>query len=412
MFTVRSCRRAECNFKIAMKIGIDARPLSHGQAGITRYLRCLIEAMAKLDQTHEYFLYSNRDFDTAFEDAQWHKRVSLNFRNIPGTVWLQLTAPEAARKDKLEIFWGTEHFLPWGLPRSVRRVLTIHDVVWRTLPETMAAYNRLVHRLLVDPSLERADLILVPSLSTQKDLMRYFPWMQAPVRVIYEGVAPHYQPCDRVAAAYHIAQKFKTSREYILSVGTLEPRKNLLTLIEAFYILRRKSLLDVQLVIAGAKGWGKGDVRRRTLELGLSDREVRFVGFVPEEDMPALYAGALVFVYPSLYEGFGLPLLEALACGAPVACSNRSSLPEIGTDAVLYFDPESPEEMAGALLRILSDSFLKGTLVRRGLERARRFSWESCARSVLATFDEVARTLSSSRAEINSDRTSHMALFI
>jgi len=389
-----------------MRIGIDARPLSHGQAGITRYLECVISELARLDRSNEYLLYTNRDFSISVEGSGWHKRVGSRFRHIPGTIWLQLAMLGAARRDGLDLFWGTEHFLPWGLPRRVRRVLTIHDLVWRALPQTMAVYNRLVHRVLVDHSIKRADLILVPSLSTQKDLVRYFPWIQASVRVIYEGVAPHYQPCDRVAAAYHIAQKFKTSKEYILSVGTLEPRKNLVTLVEAFYILRKKSLLNVQLVIAGAKGWGKDNLRRRMLELGLSDREVRFLGFVPEEDMPALYAGALVFVYPSLYEGFGLPLLEAMACGAPVACSNHSSLPEIGGDAAVYFNPESAGEMAAALAKLLGDPGLRATLSRRGLERAQAFSWESCARSVLSAFGDVVRTTAPSGGSMKTDSLS------
>jgi glycosyltransferase involved in cell wall biosynthesis len=255
----------------------------------------------------------------------------------------------------------------------------------------MSAYNRIVHRLLVEKSIRQADMLLVPSESTRADVAEYLGVNRAIIRVVYGGVEERYQPCDPALAARHIAKKFDVSEEYICGVGTIEPRKNLVTLIEAFQILRKKDHFKGQLLIAGGGGWGKCNIHPRMLELGLTEKEVKFLGFVPEEDMPMLYSGALAFVFPSLYEGFGLPLVEAMACGTPVVASDVSSVPEVVGGAGVLVRPESPDELAAAIFRVSTDAELRVALVKKGLERARGFRWQFAAQQVLKVFESIPR---------------------
>jgi glycosyltransferase involved in cell wall biosynthesis len=185
-----------------------------------------------------------------------------------------------------------------------------------------------------------------------------------------------------------MASKYGTSENYICAVGTVEPRKNLVTLLEAVAILRRGKW-NYQLVLAGMPGWKNSGVYDTVKRLRLADADVLFLGHVPDDDMPLLYCGSRLFVFPSLYEGFGIPLAEAMACGTPVVASNSSSIPEVVQDAAVLVSPRSPEEFAGAIRRVLSDSGLRGLLIARGLRRAAEFSWESSARKVLDVLASV-----------------------
>jgi glycosyltransferase involved in cell wall biosynthesis len=369
-----------------MRIGIDVRPLSRAKTGIFRYLTNILGELQKADGENTYYLYSDQDFGLTFENERWHRRIRSRFRFLPGSLWLQTDAKRLAVEDGLDVFWGPAHALPLGLPAMVKKVLTVHDVVWRAYPETMSTYNRLVHRLLVDRSIRQADVLLVPSESAKADVAEYLGIKKATIRAVYNGVDRSFYPRDPAPAARHIAQKFQVSKEYICGVGTIEPRKNLVTLVEAFQILRKKHRFRGQLLIAGERGWGKSNIYRRMSQLGLTEKDVKFLGFVPEEDMPMLYSGALVFVFPSLYEGFGLPLVEAMACGAPVVASNVSSIPEVVGGAAVLVPPQSPEEFAAAILRVGADPELRAALTKQGLERAQCFRWQVAAQEVLKAF--------------------------
>lgn len=369
-----------------MNIGIDTRPLSRPPAGIHRAVRNVLQHLQEADAENSYYLYSDREFELPLRNGRWCKRVSRTFSFLPGSIWLQADAKRMAAEDGVDVFWGTAHALPLGLPFSMRRVLTINDLVWPEHPETMSHYNRLANGLCFRKSLESADVILVPSQSTGRGLEKHFAVSGLRIRVIPYAVEDSFGPIEGKLASRYVAQRYGTNEDYICAVGTVEPRKNLIMLVEAVQILRDRDRCKTQLLIAGARGWKDSPLRKQLAKSGLTEKEVKFLGYVPEEDMPYLYAGASVFVFPSFYEGFGFPVLEAMACGAPVVASNASSIPEVAGDAALLVDPNRPGDFAEAILRIRSDPTLREQLTRSGLARSGQFKWSDAARAVLGVF--------------------------
>jgi glycosyltransferase involved in cell wall biosynthesis len=374
-----------------LKIGIDARPLARGQAGISRVAYSTVRELERLDDHNQYYLYCNRHFDLPFENPRWQKTVQPLYSLLPGSLWLQSRAfARAARNDGLDVFWGTSFILPAGLPKATRKVLTIHDLVWRRYPQSMSWYNRMLSRAYTERSISRADVIVAFSQSTKRDLESELQVPAEKIKVMRLGVDAHFRPSEPARAARRIAQKYGCSENYILSVGTVEPRKNLAALIEAIGILKGQGKLAYQLVVAGAKGWGKSRIAESIRKWKLTERDVKFLGFIPEEDLPLLYSGAAVLVFPSVYEGFGLPLVEAMACGVAIVASNTSSIPEVVEDAALLASPYDSEAMAAGILRLLSDTQLRLALIERGLRRAQSYTWEATAREVFHIFTEVA----------------------
>ena len=373
-----------------MRIGIDARPLARGAAGISRVVNSVVRELERLDDHSQYFLYCNRPFDLPFENPRWQRTVQPLYSIVPGSLWLQTKAfARAARHDDLDVFWGTSFTLPAGLPDATRKVLSIYDLVWRRYPESMSWYNRMLSRVFAERSISRADVIVTISESTKQDLESELQVPAAKIKVMRLGVDAHFRPYEPAVAARHIAQKYGSSENYILSVGTIEPRKNLAILIEAIGILKGQGKLAHQLVVAGAKGWGKSRIAESILKWKLTESDVKFLGFIPETDLPLLYSGAAVFVFPSVYEGFGLPLVEAMACGVPIVASNTSSIPEVVLDAAVLVPPSNPEGFAEAIFRVLHEQGLGSCLAAKGLKRARDFRWRFAARAVLETFEET-----------------------
>jgi glycosyltransferase involved in cell wall biosynthesis len=226
-------------------------------------------------------------------------------------------------------------------------------------------------------------------LATKCDLIERYGTEPDKITVVYPGYdEATFQPVRDEEVIEAVKARYGIAGDYILFVGTLQPRKNLIRLVKAFADCR-SPIADCRLVIAGKKGWLYQEIFRRVEELGL-EKKVVFTGYVPEGDLPALLSGAHLFVFPSLYEGFGLPVLEAMACGTPVVCSNASSLPEVAGDAALMVDPLDVEGLATAMERVLSDEELRAELTERGFKQARKFSWERCARETLAVLERAA----------------------
>ena len=371
-----------------VRIGVDARPLSRPAAGISRAVRNILAELQRLDCVNEYFLYSDRDFEFRCINSRWQKKVDASKGLLPGSLWLQMQARTMASEDDIDVFWGTAHALPLRLPAKVRKVLTVNDVVWAVFPESMSLYNRFVHHLLVAGSIRRADAISVPSESTLDGLQGFLRDSTKDIRVVYYGVESHYVPHDHAGAARYIASKYCIATDYICTVGTVEPRKNLERLIQAWHILRTRHGCMAELLVAGAQGWKTSSIQRQLSGLGQAHHGIRFLGYVPEDDMPLLYSGASAFVFPSLYEGFGLPLLEAMACGAPVVASNSSSIPEVVGGAGILVDPLKPEEFAKAIIRVRCDLDLRSSMIQKGLQRARQFNWAATAKGMLSIMCE------------------------
>ncbi len=369
-----------------MRIAIDYTSAVQQHAGIGRYTRELIRALAQLDHDSRYTLFS------AGHDPEGYAWPS-NFRTreLPLTdrhlaiLWqrLRLPLPVEFITGGADIYHSPDFVLAPVL--HAKRVLTIHDLSFMRLPECSSP--PLLEYLMrnVPRSIERADLILADSESTQQDLVELLHVDPAQTRVVYAGIDPNFGEHLDVDTA---RKKYGLQRPYILSVGTLQPRKNYVRLIKAFALLRQEQQVDIDLVIAGGNGWLYEEIFETITELGLEER-VHVTGFVDEADLPSLYAGAAVFAFPTLYEGFGMPVLEALACGAPVLTANTSSLPEAAGEAALLVDPLNIEGMAEGLWRLLDERELRNELMSHAEEQLAKFTWPHAAADLLASYKSL-----------------------
>ena len=285
---------------------------------------------------------------------------------------------------EIDVFHGMSYVLPPR--RRAKGILTICDLTFLLFPEYHAQGMQSLARTIRRQA-HSADAVIAISEHTRKDIVESLGVPDERVVVTLLAADEKYRVLPR-SEVLPVTFRYGIDGDYILYTGTLEPRKNVTAIIEAFNILKREMALPHRLVIAGRKGWLYDGLFKQIEELKLG-RDVIFTDFVPDEDLVALYNGASLFVYPSLYEGFGLPPLEAMACGCPVVTSNTSSLPEVVGDAGLMVDPRRPEELAEAMARIIEDSALRAELREKGLKRAAEFSWRRCAEETLAVYREL-----------------------
>jgi glycosyltransferase involved in cell wall biosynthesis len=364
-----------------MRIAIDARLWAEPRSGIGRYTRSLTEHLLRLAPEEEWIFYVDRPPGPTLAGAEvrclpWPQRL----------IWSLWHAPRDLRRRPVDVFHGVTGFElpgrgPWAL------VTTVHDLVPLRLPALVPARHRWAVRCLLGGALRRARRVIAVSEATRGELLARYRLPPTCVVVVPEAAAPHFAPPSPSALAATRA-RYSLDRPYVLFVGFLEPKKNLGVLLEAVARLRRTGAWGVtELVVVGVPGWGP-DPARRAHALGL-DGAVRFVGSVPDADLPALYGGALAFAFPSLWEGFGLPALEAMAAGAPVVASNRGALPEVTAGAALLVDP-APGPLAEALERLLAEPALRERLRLAGLARAAEFSWERTARETLVVYRAAA----------------------
>lgn len=364
-----------------MRIGIDYTAAVRQRAGIGRYARSLIRALARRDHENDYVLLSAGKEPDA---EPWPANFSL--RALPVTdrhlsiLWqkLRLPLPVEWLTGRLDLFHSPDFVLP--PVRKARTVLTIHDLSFLRHPECSSPALLEYLMSAVPRSVARADLILADSQSTQHDLIELMGMDPARIRVVYPAVDDTFAPSDQANVAA-VRARHDIGGPYILSLGTLQPRKNYVRLIEAFRILKDTSDIPHRLVIGGGPGWLYEPIYETIETLGLQD-EVRMLGYVDEGDLPALYTGADVFCFPTLYEGFGIPVLEAMACGTPVVASNTSSLPEAAGDAALLVSPTDTEAMAEALGRAITNTDMRERLIQSGLVQCQRFSWSDSARDL------------------------------
>lgn len=375
-----------------MRIGIDFTAAIQQRAGIGRYTRELVRALAGLDDVNQYVLFQAH-LGAQVTAGTWP--ANFRIRSIPVTdhwlsiFWqrLRIPLPVETFTGCIDIFHSPDFVLPpvW----RAHTVLTIHDLSFLTTPETFEPGLQAYLTQAVPRAVARAGHILADSKSTRDDLVAYLGVAPDRITVAYPGVDPDFRPLDD-RSIKAVCDRYRLTRPFILSVSTLQPRKNYPALIEAY--ARLKSMggqaTELSLVVVGSKGWLYQEIFETVERLGVSD-QVRFLGFVRDEDLPALYNAAEVFALPSLYEGFGLPVLEALACGTPVVTSNVSSLPEVAGDAALLVSPHDVEALSQALYRTLTDRELRVTLRRRGLIQARRFTWQQTASIVAGVYRQL-----------------------
>ncbi len=374
-----------------MTIYVDISAAVHHRAGLGRYAESLIRALVAADPGR-YALFYNRERGVEPLAGLEHlpaRTVSLGYKPWRMAVWLGQLARIGF--DRLlpgaDLFHATEHLL---IPlHHTPCVLTVHDLAFRLYPHCHKPLNYAFLNLAMPLFIRRADSIIVVSHSTKQDLVGLYGVDPNRITVIYEAADSRFHP-QPMETIERIRRKHSLMEPFVLCVSTIEPRKNLTRLIEAWQLIVRKSRYPgIRLVIAGKRGWLYQPFFRRLEELGL-DREVILLGHVPDGDLPALYSGATLFVFPSLYEGFGLPVLEAMACGTPVVCSNTSSLPEIVGEAALTFDPVDVEEMAARIEEALHNEALREEMRKKSLQQAAKFSWERTAKETLQIYREVA----------------------
>ena len=365
-----------------LTIGIDFTSAARERAGIGRYARELVRALARLDHDNRYVLFVPRDAHDDLVQFAWPANFSI--RSAPLTerylaaLWHRARVPLPVEPftGKVDVFYSPDFLLP--PTRARRKIVTVHDLSYVRVPECFPAPLLNYLNAAVPRSVARADLVLADAASTRSDLVDVYSVPLDKIKVLYSGVDTRFGPDVSADSAARV-RAMTHGKPYLLSVSTIQPRKNYARLVEAFgRIVNGQGAADLILVIAGGRGWMFDDVFQSIERLGLHDR-VLLPDFVADDDLPALYAGARLFVYPSLYEGFGLPVAEAMACGAPVVSSNASSLPEVAGDAALYFDPRDVDAMTGAIRQALDDRALCVDLRARGMAQVRKFSWEQSA---------------------------------
>ncbi len=372
-----------------MRIGLDARYASDHFPGIGRYIVGLARALAALETGHTLVLIAGPRDRRARYDLEALGRLPgvelARLRAGPFGAAQHLALPALARRLRLDLLHAPYFVRPiLGLPCPA--VVTLYDLLGRHMPGTLSWRGRLLYRASLALSLRGAAAVITISESARADIARLYGLPAARLAVTPLAADGQFRPrpAPEVAAA---RARLGLPERYALYVGSNKPHKNLLTLARAWELLGERRA-GCALVIAGHEDRRHPELRRHLAERGAAG-DVRLLPNVPEGDLPALYSGAEAFVFPSLYEGFGLPPLEAMACGAPVLCSRAASLPEVVGDAALTFDPTSPEELATGLARVLGDAGLRRELRARGLRRAREFSWRRTALGTLRVYEAV-----------------------
>jgi glycosyltransferase involved in cell wall biosynthesis len=371
-----------------MRIAYDATAIPRLMAGAAVYTYELARALAAVDRDNEYVIFARGDHFDDLPSARPGLRVlKVRAPSRPmRLVWEQAILPRRLRQLRIDVLHSPHHTTPL-LPCGCRRVVTFHDLTFLLLPERYPTTRRLYFQLMTRLSARVADAVIVPSESVRGDVMRLLRLPPERVFAIPEAAGPAFCPQD-AAVIEAVRHRYGLEGPYVLSVGSLEPGKNRERLLQAFARLRTRGL-EHTLVVAGQRAWryeGEEPLARR---LGLGG-SARFLGHVPQADLPALYGGAALFAFPSLYEGFGLPALEAMACGTPVVASNVSAVPEVVGEAALQVSPWDVGALAGAMERVLRDERLRDDLRERGLKRAAEFSWERAARRTLDVYRWVA----------------------
>jgi glycosyltransferase involved in cell wall biosynthesis len=370
-------------------IAIDISRLSASErTGTERYSYELLAALARIDRWQAYTLYSN-----GLPAALPPLGPNFSLRNLPlPRLWTHARLGPALVRERPSLLFVPAHVIPLLHPPSV---VTIHDLGYLAFPEAHTARRRLELDLTTRWSLRAARHVIAISQATRADLIRHYGASPQQISVIHHGLSPAFRLPEDQAMVAAIRARYGLSRAYFLYVGTIQPRKNLVRLIEAFAQALpglTPGATPPLLVLAGREGWLSATIRHRAGELGIAEH-VRFLGYLPDEELPALLSAALAFVFPSLYEGFGMPVLEAMACGAPVLTANSTALPEVAGEAALLVAPSDSDAITAGLMRLANEPALRAELRTRGLARATQFTWERCARATLevlrATVDQA-----------------------
>ena len=381
-FTPDVCKRRK------MRIGINASKVFDVHTGVGRYTSNLCSSILETGSKKDYYFYTpgriGNTIMTDIEGTLLEKPGTPIQNNTLRILWEQIVLPIYSRKDRLDLFHYTDHALSL-LSRKCPIIITVHDIAYIRFPDLLNKARQVYKKYILMESIKRASIIIADSYSTKRDIVEFFGINGKKIKVVHLGVESRFRPVSNVEE-YRLKNNLPS--KMILNVGTLEPRKNVVTLMKAFKKLMEKDVDGYKLVIAGDKGWLYEQIFNEVEHSDLK-KEILFLGVVKDEDLPMLYNCADIFVYPSLYEGFGLPPLEAMACGVPVITSNISSLPEVVGDAGIMVDPTDVNSLCEAMHSVLTNKKLWQHMSNKGLERSKLFSWDNTVKQILKIYDEA-----------------------
>jgi glycosyltransferase involved in cell wall biosynthesis len=367
-----------------MLIGYEASALQGRKSGVGYYTENMLASVMRAAPQHRYMLFSNRDMREGWKQLATETVHSERLFPVRA-VWMQAVLPGTLRRVQPDLCHFTNYLAP--LAMSCPYIVTVYDMTVFITPRLHRFKKLVLDRTLIPRVARKAGAIITVSNSARKDILRYLKVPREKVRVVMGAASPAFHPITDSTLLESVRARHGLHEPYILYVGTIEPRKNLPRLVQAFANLKKRGLPH-KLVIVGQSGWQTEPIYVEIERLGLKP-DVIFTGYVPFEDLPAIYTLAEAMAFPSLYEGFGLPVIEAMACGTPVVTSRSSSLIEVAGDAGLLVDPLSVEELEDALHRVLNDPALRADMRHMGLERASNLTWEHTAQATLEVYDKV-----------------------
>ena len=376
-----------------MRIGINASALVHENTGVARYTSSFLKALSAREEARDTVLFYNyfRRWggetggvlpDLGMENKTWRiperlLRLSWNLFNRPSVERLI---------GRVDIYHNLSFY---GIPQQIgKQISTVHDLLFMRFPDSFTASVRDSLTGAVVDAVKRADYIITVSNAAKSDIIEMLGVPENRIRVIYEAPDQAFKPVDDTDILKSIRKKYGIDKDYLLFLGAGEPRKNLPFLMEAYGSLSQDIRQEYRLVIAGPARWGSEAIDAKIKECGI-ERDVILTGYIPDKEAAALYSGATAFIFPSLGEGFGLPVLEAMSCGAPVICSGISSMPEVAGDAAYKIDPHNVEDLTAAIQALVTDESLRAGFRRKGFDRAAEFSWEKNVTETLAVYHEL-----------------------
>lgn len=374
-----------------MEIAIDGSIIREEITGTGFYITNLINGLMKIDDSNNYYIFGDEKYLRKYikPDKKNFKIVQRKFKNrIIKVLWEYFVFPFELKKLRIDILHSPNYIVPL-LKLGFKTVLTIHDLTFLLFPEKYTITKRLLFSKMIPIFIKMSDKIISVSENTKKDILKFFNLSGNKIVVTYEGYPDYYNYSIDEEEAKKILTKYGIEKKYILYVGMIEPRKNIISILKAFIELDKE--LEIDLAIVGKKGWYFKEIEEYMAKIDKLKlrNKIIFTGYVPEEELKYFYKAALMFIYPSLYEGFGLPPLHAMSCGTPVITSNVSSLPEVVGDAAIKIDPDNLDELKNSIRCLYADKGKREDLIRRGLENSKRFSLEEAAIEVLSVYDSL-----------------------
>jgi glycosyltransferase involved in cell wall biosynthesis len=369
-----------------MRIAINTLAMKRELYGVGNYIKNLVSMLSALDRENSYVLFASRDNVCHLQGLGPNFEVGLAPHNLPLRVcWEQTLLPLRLRQERIDVYHGPTFVTPFV--KTCAQVVTIHDMTFHTMPQRHTFAKQLYFRNVIPAAIRRSDMAIAVSESTKRDILRLVKTDADKIAVVHLGVNARFLSSNGIEELAAVRMKYGIPRQFILFVGLIEPRKNLPGLVEAYQAVCSTSPYD--LVLAGSLGWDYAALLKKIADSPVR-HQIHMPGYIADADLPALYRAAAVFVYPSFYEGFGLPVLEAMASGTPVISSATSSLPELVGNAGILVEPSDTNDLASALSRVMEDGSLRQRMSEDGIERAKLFTWQKTASETLDVYKRVA----------------------